>query len=192
MTPLPDHAPRLSQPHSGAIAGRAALALALTLLLPAAAGAEEWQFTATPYLWLQGTTGDVEVRGVEAHLDDSFFDMLDSSDTLLGGFLHLEGRNAGWGFWLEGNYAYSFVEGAPVGPGSSVETGLTIFEGGGLARIAGGPLGDAGQWRLEALAGLRYVAFDATIELGPLEVERRNDWVDPLVGLGATLDLGER
>jgi hypothetical protein len=168
-------------------------ALAVALGAPAAAGAEEWSFTATPYLWLMGSTGDLEVRGLEVQVDDSFVDMLRGTDTLIGGFVHLEGRRDGWGFYLEGNYAYTSTEGELAGAiDTRVRTGLTVLEAGGLLRVAGGTLGGDPQraWHIEATAGVRYVSFDVKLDLGPAEAQRTQSWTDPVVGLGGKLDLG--
>lgn len=170
----------------------AVLAVAL-LGSPGTAGAEDWNFTATPYLWLMGSNGEIEVRGLETRVDDSFFDMLAGTDTLIGGFVHLEGRRDGWGFYLEGNYAYTSTEGELAGAiDTRVRTGLAILEAGGLVEIASGNVGGDPQqgWRIEATAGVRYVSFDVNLDLGPAEVERTLSWTDPVVGLGAKLDLG--
>ena len=186
---MPDTTPARKRFHPAA----AALLPLLLLQAGAAARAEEWSFTATPYLWLMGSSGDVEVRGIETHLDDSFVDMLRGTDTLIGGFLHLEGRGGGWGFYLEGNYAYTSTESEAAGAiDTRVRTGLTVLEAGGLVEVASGTLGGDPErgWRIEATAGVRYVSFDVNLELGPADLERTLSWTDPVVGLGARLDLG--
>ncbi len=170
----------------------AALTLVSLLATRPATAEDPWQFTLTPYLWLQGTNGDLEVRGRDVHLDDSFLDMLDSSDTLIGGFAHLEGRKDRFGFWIEGNYSYTSTEDELKGGiDTRVRTGLTILEAGGFYTLAAGDLDADRHWRIDALAGVRYFSFNAKVDLGPLDAEKTQDWVDPLLGIGGQYDLGK-
>ncbi|MGE0723391.1 MAG: hypothetical protein AB7O45_03400, partial [Alphaproteobacteria bacterium] len=64
---------------------------------PAAAQQDGWVVNLTPYLWMQGMSGDMTVRGRKASVDDNFFDLLDKSDFLFGAFVHLEARQGVWG-----------------------------------------------------------------------------------------------
>lgn len=172
------------------------MALAVMAGAGAAGAAEPWTVTLTPYVWLQGTTGDLKVRGLETRIDDTFLDVVKGTDTVLAGFAHLDARQGNWGFYLEGNYSYTSTRGE-TGFGGSVEirTGLTIVEAGGLLTLADGKAGADGMfqsWRLEALAGLRYVSFKAKLDVGPISAERTIDWVDPLVGFNGIVDLSPR
>lgn len=194
-----DHAARRKAPNAKrlprAVSG-ALLALAVLTGSATAAFAEPWTVTLTPYVWLQGTTGNIKVRGIETRIDNSFFDIVKGTDTVLGGFVHLEARQGVWGFYLEGNYAYTSTEGRTgFGASTDISTGLTIVEAGGLLTLAKGSDGAGSMfssWRLEGLAGLRYVSFTAEAEIGPISAKRTVDWVDPLIGLNAIADLSPR
>lgn len=184
----------------GIVAGLAKAAIAWTIVggvgaIQPARAEQAWAVTVSPYMWLQGSNGDVKVRGVKAHLDDSFLDMLDSSDTLFGAFVHVEARREAWGFYVEGNYSYTSTKGEIAGGiNTRVRTGLTIFELGALYSLAHGAVSADGKqgWNLEAVAGGRYVAFNVKLDIGPFSPERTISWVDPLVGLGGHVDLAER
>lgn len=177
--------------HSMALAS-AALAISCSGL-PAAA-AEPWVVTFTPYVWLQGTTGDLKVRGVETHIDDSFLDVVQATDTVIGGFAHVVARQGPWGFYLEGNYSYMSSSGETgFGASTKVRSSMTIAEAGGLYRLVegrGGAEDVLQSWRIEGVAGLRYVSFTAKLDVGPFSAERTNDWVSPLIGINSVFDLG--
>lgn len=162
----------------------------------ASAAAEPWVVTFTPYVWLQGTTGDVKVRGFETHIDDTFLDVVKANDTVIGGFARLDARNGAWGFYLEGNYAYTSTTGENRFGGSTrVRTSMTIAEAGGLYRLAEGTgLTDdvAQRWRVEAVAGLRYVSFTAKLDLGPTSADGSQNWVSPLIGLNGVFDFSPK
>jgi hypothetical protein len=164
-------------------------------LAPAPAAAQEaWTITATPYLWLQGMTGDLKVRGNSVHVNDNFFDVLSKNDTVIGGFLHVDARQTSgpWGFYVEGNYSYASAK-DNIGPiNTRVRTGMAILEAGGMVRLVEGPVGAWGtseRWRIEAVAGLRYLSLDAKVDIGPLAIQRTLSWTDPLVGVNGYIDL---
>jgi len=171
------------------------LLLASCLACASAKGAlaeDGWKVTATPYIWLQGTSGDIKVRGVKSHLSDSFLDMLEGTDTLIGGFAHLEAWRGDWGLYLEGNYSYTSTKSEVLGGiNTRVRTGLTILEAGGFYKLAGGRVDGAPSqgWQVEALAGIRYMAFNVKLDVGPLSLDRTIDWVDPLIGISGHVDI---
>ena len=49
---------------------------------------QKLDLTLRTYAWFPGLTGDVGGHGVKTHVDDSFIDVLDSTDTLAGLFAH--------------------------------------------------------------------------------------------------------
>jgi len=171
------------------------VSLAVILPFSAAQADDGWKLTLTPYMWLQGSDGDVKVRGVNAHLSDSFIDMLGKSDTLIGGFMHLEAWRETWGLYLEGNYSYTSAKSEIVaGINTRVQTGLTILEAGAFYKLAGGTLQTSPSpqsWQIEALAGVRYVAFNVKLDVGPLSLDRTIDWLDPLLGLSGHVDFAQ-
>lgn len=167
-------------------------ASALVFSATAARAEDGWKVTFTPYMWLQGTNGDIKVKGFKTHLSDSFLDMLDSSDTLIGGFAHLEAWRGDWGLYLEGNYSYTSTKGEVLGAiKTRVETAMTILEAGGFYKLAGGAVDGAPKqnWQIEALLGVRYVAFNLKADVGPLSLDRTLDWVDPLIGISGHVDI---
>ncbi|MGE0661293.1 MAG: hypothetical protein AB7F36_07285, partial [Reyranellaceae bacterium] len=189
-------------PPGGRRAARSTSGLALASAMLAISGggspaaADQWIVTFTPYVWLQGTTGDLKIRGFETHIDDTFLDVVKANDTVIGGFAHVDARNGVWGFYLEGNYAYTSTSGETRFDGSTrVRTGMTIAEAGGLYQIADGR-GSADDvlqhWRVEAVAGMRYVSFTAKLDLGPISANRTTDWASPLIGLNGTFDFGPK
>lgn len=161
----------------------------------ALANDDVWKVTATPYMWLQGTTGDLKVRGVEVHVDNSFRDVLKGTDTAIGGFLNLAARSGEWGFYLEGNYSYTSTS-SETGRGRDlqVRTHLAVIEAGGLYKLAGSPSQTAAngrEWRIEALAGVRYVSLNVDLEIGRASADRTNDWFDPFVGVAGHVYFAE-
>lgn len=160
----------------------------------AASAQESWTVTATPYLWLQGMTGDLKVHGVSAHVNDNFFDVLSKTDTVLGAFLHLDARQGPWGLYGEVDYAYTSVKDKKGPFDTRVRTSTTILELGGMYRLLEGSVGQAGapeRWRIEATAGVRYLSFNAKVDFGPLSADKTQSWVDPVIGLNGTVDLSE-
>jgi hypothetical protein len=169
-------------------AGRACL-LAVAVAFGLASGdrpasANDWEITVTPYAWLQGMTGDIKVRDVKVHVNDTFFDLLADTDTVLGGFLNASARRNGWGFYVEGNYSYTSVK-TEIGRGRDLRerTYLTIIEGGGLYTLAEAKMPAGQDWRLEALAGVRYISFRLDLEADRFSFDRTKDWFDAFVGL---------
>ncbi len=171
-----------------------ALAAGIALWSGAASAQESWTITATPYLWLQGMTGDIKVHGVKAHVDDNFFDVLGKTDTVLGAFLHVDARQGPWGLYGEVDYAYTSAKDKKGPFDTRIRTGTTILELGGMYRLLEGSVGQAGapeRWRIEAAAGVRYLSFNAKVDFGPLSADKTQSWVDPVIGLNATVDLSE-
>lgn len=175
----------------GATLGLLSAALAGGLFAPPAQADDGWKVTLTPYMWLQGSDGDLKVRGIKTQLSDSFLDMLEGTDTLIGGFAHLEAWRGDWGLYLEGNYSYTSTKSNVAFLKTQVKTALTILEGGGFYKLAGGAIeGAPGQsWQVEALAGIRYMAFNVKADAGPISLNRTLDWVDPLIGVSGHVDI---
>src|SRR5262245_22024120 len=71
-----------------------------------------WHVTVIPYLWAAGLYGDITVHGVSAHLDASFADLLDHTDTLVGLQGHLELTRGPLGVYGDFFYVKTKVEDA--------------------------------------------------------------------------------
>ena len=150
--------------------------LGLGLATGATPAAAQWAFTATPYVWWSGLTGDVRAQGgpvVDLDSDTSDFDFVP--------MLTFRGTNGTWGFLTD----IAFTPGQATGRvldnaflvdvdnfiGTAVLTYDVTPAGGSEVFVAGG---------LRVLdANLSVAAF----ETNP-EAEGGRTWVDPVFGLG--------
>src|SRR5262249_30985219 len=148
---------------------RFAVGLAAGLLVVAAASlalAEDedptaWHVTITPYLWAPGLYGDVTVRGVNAHLDQSFIDTLDKTDTVVGLMGHLELTRGRWGAFGDVVYMKTRVEDAGT-TGLDVTTRMWLVEFGGQFRLFDNTVDRVPGFTLDVYGGGRY----SYLELG--------------------------
>lgn len=164
--------------------------------------AEGWRFTIAPYLWATALEGDITVRGRKASVDESFIDILQATDSIIGIEGHGEAWNDNWGFYVDGIYNRLGVEddGRSLVSFENV-TEISILEVGMLYRIGTWPLasGWSGQppdgptLALDAYAGARYTSLETENKLtvGNLTFKSDGDqeWVDPILGARAVLDL---
>ncbi|MGE3967373.1 MAG: hypothetical protein AB7F08_03980 [Dongiaceae bacterium] len=188
-----------------------AAALAAALLLGSESAraedppAEGWRFTIAPYLWATTLEGDVTVRGRKASVDESFIDILQATDSIIG----IEGRgeawNDNWGFYVDGIYNRLDVENdeRPL-VSFEIVTELSILEAGMLYRIGTWPLASGWSGRppdgptleLDAYAGARYTSLEIenklTVGNTIFKADGDRDWVDPILGARAILDLDRR
>jgi hypothetical protein len=68
-----------------------ALAADLGYTEPAQA-ADKWQFSFTPYGWMINVNGDVTAAGQKVDINDSFFEIVEKSDSLLAWMSYFEAR----------------------------------------------------------------------------------------------------
>jgi hypothetical protein len=174
----------------------AAFSLVLALLCAPAYGedgsslSEEWEFTVIPYLWMTGLEGDIGVKGVTAHVDASFSDILDNLD--LAAQVHLEARKGKWAFFLDPTYLRIVGNETAASPfGGSLDVEVTteawLVEGGAFYRIAESAVGDDGvrSIAVDLLGGFRYNYLKAGVDVEGsinVDVEESKDWLDPIVG----------
>ncbi|HET9765780.1 MAG TPA: hypothetical protein VFS60_02965 [Thermoanaerobaculia bacterium] len=146
--------------------GIAALAIAGSLAFSGAAGAAEWTWRLTPYLWVPSLGTDIEVNdqeisgGSEVTLDD----VIDQLDFV--GMVHFEGQSGKHGFLLDTLYANLGDEDKRVHPGGPLD-GDVVVDGdlGALITEAAGlynPAGDGSGWAL--IYGIRVFDIDEDIE----------------------------
>jgi hypothetical protein len=164
------------------------------LALNATARADDG-FTIRPYAWLSGMTGDVGARGVKTSLDESFVDILDASDSVIGFFGRGDLRKGRLGFYVEGGYMRLGVDNVstPIGEADD-KFDLGLVDAAILVRVLETPSdGRAGGISIDALAGARYVHLqnDFDFDLAASRTQTR-DWVDPIVGAEATINLNEQ
>jgi hypothetical protein len=169
---------------------RLAAALGAAWLLvgtPSVARAEDddptaWRVTAIPYLWAAGLYGDVTVRGVDAHLDASFLDLVDHTDTLVGLEGHLEVARGPLGVYGDFFYVRTKVEDAGV-TGLDVTTKMWFIEFGAQYRVFDTTTDRVPGLTFDVYAGGRYTNLELDLDpvAGP-SLNQQVDWIDPLVG----------
>lgn len=155
---------------------------------------EDWAFQIAPWLWALSVEGDASVRGVSTDVDIGFDDLLDQLN--VGAFVEFEARKGRFGVF--GNLMYADLgTDKTVGP-LEIQVGSTTLMAGAGAGYRLGP------WRLdvddgasdaslvlEPFAGVRYTYVDAELDsnVDALNVSRDKDWVDPIVGARAILQM---
>lgn len=161
-----------------------------------AAGGSPWSFSASPYMWFAGLSGQV---GVNQNLpaidvDVDFSEIFDSLDWLPPPVMVVGearyGRFAAFtDFIYLGLDADREVTRGPVQVAAELELDTIIWTFGGSFRAI-----ETDRVSLDLLAGGRLWNVDASGTLaGPLAVRQRSGsktWVDPIIGLAARLELG--
>ena len=157
-----------------------------------------WQFKAAPYIWAVSLDGDMTVKGNTVAVDVNIIDIIKESDSIFALEGYFEARKGRWGGFIDGTYA-DLSMGGNVGPLSTdVDFTYALVDFAVFYRVGTWPLGGAsannGQnLSLEVLAGGRYTSMDVELDIstpGPSTVvDKRQDWVDPIVGARVFLDL---
>ncbi len=182
---------------------------ALALILPAlparaaddyAPGSEnQWQFSATPYIWLPGIYGQVTARGLTANVSTTFQNLYNHTDTHWGVLGEAEAWKGDFGGFANFNYFNLGENNIPVGPFRTDVSLQVLLFGFGLAYhvgdwYIGGPMdgGRTRRLRLEATAGGRYTNLSVDLDLHRFPGRDKSvDWTDPVIGGRANLDLTE-
>lgn len=148
--------------------------------------AEGWTFTAAPYFWAAGISGEVGQFGLPpVDVDASFSDIFDHLD--FGAMAIGEARYDRYSIF--GDIMYSKISGSAGTPrgilASSVEVSTETFAG---LIGAGYSLLEDSSGRLEVVGGVRVWSVDSEISFsgGILDGVSRNDgatWVDGMAGL---------
>jgi hypothetical protein len=63
--------------------------------------ADKWQVSLTPYGWMLNVNGDVTARGHTADINESFFDIVQKSDSLLAWMTYFEARKGRFAFFTD-------------------------------------------------------------------------------------------
>ena len=61
----------------------------------------KWQFSFTPYGWMINVNGDVTARGHTVDVNDSFFEIVDKSNSLMALMGYFEARRGRFGFFTD-------------------------------------------------------------------------------------------
>src|SRR5215467_7109169 len=123
----------------------ASLAIVVLMLASVSASAEpdsNWTLQLIPYGWMIGLRGDITIRGMDVHVDKSFFDLLDNLDGALE--VHFEGWwKRKWGFLVDPSYfkATTDVDRGPVN--AKVQSWFVLTDAAGLYRPCEWPVGNA-------------------------------------------------
>jgi hypothetical protein len=157
-----------------------------------ASAQDGWQYTATLSAWLPGLHVDVATPFGVVQADLDFADVWDALD--MAAFASLEARNGRWS--IVGDLVFADLGASQVTPfgvlfqSAEVDTRLTLVSG----YVAYSVLDDPGA-RVDIGAGLRFA--DASVDvllLGNVapttSLSFSDSWVDPIVGIRATFDLG--
>jgi hypothetical protein len=170
---------------------------------PQAQGAEaatadhsSWSFSASPYVWFAGLSGDVGVnRNLPAvHVDVDFSEVFDSIDWLPPPVMVVGEARYGrlaviTDFMYLGLAADREATLGPVPVAAALELDTIIWTFGGSFRAV-----ETDRVSLDLLAGARLWNVDASGTLaGPLAVRQRSGsktWVDPIIGIAGRVELG--
>src|SRR5262245_2713083 len=81
--------------------------------------ADKWQFSLTPYAWMINVNGDVTAAGQRVDINDSFFEIVEKSDSILAWMSYFERARAGSrcspisSGWISASPAASMCAAAP-------------------------------------------------------------------------------
>ncbi|HEX5010561.1 MAG TPA: hypothetical protein VFY71_09175 [Planctomycetota bacterium] len=138
-----------------------------------------------PYLWAAGVNGSVKAHGVDADVDESFSDILDSLD--IGFMLAYEHRFENGNSLLLDSLYIKLTEDATVS-GVDVDSQLEM---GFLEADGAFPLSD--EYGVEAIAGVRGWWTSLDIDAAPVaDVSPSWQWLDPVVGARWSVPLAEK
>lgn len=160
---------------------KATIALALGWATPAAAeDARDWHVTLQPYVLLPAMNGNGAVRGIKADVDVGREDVVENLNI---GFLgYVEASNGQWSFGVDTNYMNLDANNDDAFIAANVSQ--TAIQPMIFYRVA--PY-------LDLMAGARYNSLKIGLE-SPVPaidgVDRRKNWVDPIVGLRFNAPIG--
>jgi hypothetical protein len=175
------------------LATRLVSAAAALALMPVAAQAEDWEYSAAIYGWGPDTGIDVSTPVGEISGELSFADAWEALDlALMGAFTAQSGR---LGFILDGMVLKLSDNRATPGV-----LGFTGAELSSDVRIINAyvtwQLVEYGTGRLDVVGGARFYNTESNVTLtggaGPAAFTISDDWVDPVLGMRYRTDFNER
>jgi hypothetical protein len=151
----------------------------------------ESQYQVTPYLWASSIDGTVGARGRTLEIDQSFGDIW--SDLTFAAMGTFQGRWNRWVLLTDGLFINLSTdrtrEGSVLSSSAEAKVKLFIFDpefGYQVLRKDGVELNVLGGGRLWSLKN--DLRFAGTV-IGPINVEHRRTWIDPVVGAQFRADL---
>ena len=163
--------------------------------------ANGWRVDYNTWIWILTLEGDIGVGGLTTHVDASFTDVLEASDSFFAFSGRLEIAKGHWGGFIDALYANIGVDDVS-GPLGFADIDITqevyLIDFGATYRIgewtpSGEAAGNSRDITLDLYAGGRYNRLD--IELDPARLALRSrsiDWVDPIVGGKLILPINEK
>lgn len=164
-----------------------------------------WRATASVNLWATSVSGDINVRGNKASIDESFIDIVQDADSVFGINGRLELGKQRLSGYVDGTYMGLRYDnkGDPADP-ADVTNNITVIEFGAIFRAAEWALGEDTETEkadgapprrvlgLDFYAGGRYMDVGLDLDYASGREESRNrSWVDPLIGARTVIDLSE-
>ena len=167
---------------------------------PAAVGDEDkWWFQPSIAIWAPSINGTVGAHGLTTDVDESFIDILDNSDSIIGIMGTFEMGKGKWSGFVNGMYTKIGVEHSTPFGTADLTSELSIL-GFGISY-------EIGRWPMECASGADHRARDMTLQLyaGGRYTSVENDvdfavaalptikhdksWVDPIVGAALNAPL---
>lgn len=165
--------------------------LASTLLLPAVAGAGEWEHTVATYLIGASIDGTAGVGNVEGDVDVGFDDILSNLEA--GAMVAWRAENGPWAVVTDVSYMALGNDKDGVGPFGGTRTSVDLDQL--MVEVDGSY---AITERLDGYVGLRYWDVDSDVTVqggGPLGADLSGSlgehWVDLLYGLRYEVPVGK-
>ena len=150
------------------------------------AAGDDWSFRFTPYVWLPSLSLDAGIgTSPQVSSDTDVLDVLDFAFLATG-----EARKGDWGLLFEFNYLALSDEATFLGSRVRIDTELEgVMAGAAVAyRLA-----DTGTARVDGFAGARVWSLETSLDFRRLPaVSRTTTFVDPILGVRAEYDFGER
>ncbi|MGH7132381.1 MAG: hypothetical protein ACREJO_10600 [Phycisphaerales bacterium] len=162
-----------------------------------------WHGSAALNIWAPSLSGNVAARGASAHVNETFIQIVQQSDSVFGFNGRFELGKGIFTGYVDGTYMRVGMDDQP-GPsgGIDVTTELTFVEFGLSVQVGHWlrdepgtrPANSPGRYiDLDVYVGGRYTNVGMTLAAvggGPSASENRS-WVDPLIGLRTSIDLCE-
>ena len=152
--------------------------------------APSWQLRAVPFLWTAEQRGEIELRGIPTDAGLDFEDLVGALD--VGLLLAGEAERGAWTLdWLA--IYLDIGDERRVGAFDvDVDFQQLVLGASAGRRIAAIPIGSRSV-RVDALAGATYTRISADFEVQGIAfgASQARGWVDPLVGLRLSSDLGD-
>lgn len=151
----------------------------------------KWQYHFIPYIWFSGIEGDVAVRGIPVHVDESFADLAENLD--FGFQFHFEARKDKWGYYIDPTYINLSADASSNGTSADADLTQWLVDFGGIRQLWSKCRGNEGQMSsIDLLFGGRY--WNMNTDLDVSGVGRFSDdesWIDPIIGARYTTDFSK-